>query len=199
MINTLKQHKRLVISSLLLLCLIIGVTLATLKDKSNTLTNTFTVGSVESTTEEPTPTPDGDVISKQPYVRNTGKNPALVRARVSISPQKLVDEYNIDVTLNSNFWVEYNGYYYYKNILEVGKQTEPIFTEVTGSDIVQDGQINVGLDGLEIAIYHESIQTVVLNGDGTTNIIATTGDVTDSYDTSAKRVWEIFDSLNDVN
>lgn len=189
----LKKHIKILTVSLLLLCVTIGTCYALFSDQSNTLENTFTRGSVQTEIEEKEPIEVIDnYISKKPRIKNCGANDALIRARYTITPSSLVDTYNIGVTINSKFWTwdDTTNYYYYNYILESGEETEPLFTEVTG-DVVADGKIRSELEGLEIAIYHESVQTsITINN---TPITAVNG----KYDGNTKMIWDNINDLND--
>lgn len=48
------------------------------------------------------------------------------------------------------------GYYYYKYILKPGDSTKPIFTTIDVKEEAND----IVLDGFDIYIYAESVQTV---------------------------------------
>ena len=190
-----KNKNKIAIISLLLIAIVaVGITLALMKNGSNKVTNTFDVGSVETIIEEEDPKPDGDGIKKEPRIENTGKSSALVRAKVTITPQELVDNLGIKIVYNTEDWVYGgDGYYYYKNVLPKDGKTGPIFTKVTGKDIVENGEFSDKLNGLEIAVYHESVQSVI----GT--LQATSGDPTNpTEDNAAKQIWEIYDTLDET-
>lgn len=194
MLKTMNKKVKIVLASLLLVMTVFaGLTLADLLEKANSLTNTFTIGSIDTEIEENPPAVVDGKISKQPKIKNTGKNDALVRARVTVSPQSIIDEFGIVLEMNTAHWTDGgDGYWYYKNLLKPSELTEPLFTSVKGKDIVSDGQINVGLADLEIAIYHEAIQSsVLIDGD---NVKATTGDITNETTNS---IWKHYESLND--
>lgn len=189
MINKVKAHKKIIVTAFLLLCLSFGVTLAYAKTQSNVLTNTFTAGSVETVIEEELPKPQGSDIEKAPYVKNTGENDALVRMRVTMTPSDLVNKLDIKLEMNTNWTYKDDGYYYYNKILKSGEISEPLFTKVTGNDIIVDGKYSDELEGLEIAVYHEAIQNLVKDKKG--NMIqASTG-----IDAAASQIWSVFDSL----
>lgn len=194
MLKTMNKKVKIVLASLLLVMTVFaGLTLANLLEKANSLTNTFTIGSIDTEIEEDPPAVVDSKISKKPKIKNTGKNDALVRARVTVSPQSIIDEFGIDLEMNTKYWkAGEDGYWYYKNLLKPSELTEPLFNSVEGNGIVSDGQINVGLADLEIAIYHEAIQSsVLIDGD---NVKATTGDITNATTSS---IWEHYESLND--
>lgn len=194
MLKTMNKKLKIVLASLLLVMTVFaGLTLADLLEQANSLTNTFTIGSIDTEIEEDLPAVVDNKIPKQPKIKNTGKNDALVRARVTVSPQSIIDEFGIDLEMNTEYWTAgEDGYWYYKNLLKPSELTEPLFNSVEGNGIVSDGQINVGLADLEIAIYHEAIQSsVLIDGD---NVKATTGDITNVITSS---IWKHYESLND--
>lgn len=194
MLKTMNKKVKIVLASLLLVMTVFaGLTLADLLEKANSLTNTFTIGSIDTEIEEDPPAVVVSKISKKPKIKNTGKNDALVRARVTVSPQSIIDEFSIELEMNTTNWTQGNdGYWYYNDLLKPSELTEPLFNSVEGYGIVSDGQINVGLADLEIAIYHEAIQSsVLIDGD---NVKATTGNITNATTSS---IWEHYESLND--
>ena len=194
MLKTMNKKVKIVLASLLLVMTVFaGLTLADLLEQANSLTNTFTIGSIDTEIDEDPPAVVDNKISKKPKIKNTGKNDALVRARVTVSPQSIIDEFSIELEMNTTNWTQGNdGYWYYNDLLKPSELTEPLFNSVEGYGIVSDGQINVGLADLEIAIYHEAIQSsVLIDGD---NVKATTGNITNVTTSS---IWEHYESLND--
>lgn len=203
MMNILKQHKRVVIVSLLLICLTVGISLALFNDKTDILKNTFRIGNVETDiTEDKQITPESaDSISKKPTIKNTGTTSALVRVRITLSPDDIVNKFNIRTDINTSNWIynEKDGFYYYKYLLEPNS-TIDVFEHVLGTDIAykdsdENWKINKELEGLEIAVYHESVQAVIVGNDGT-QIIAEDGNINpDDFDsTNAGKIWSYFDS-----
>ena len=177
MLNKMRTHKKTVVIAFLLLCLSFGVTFALLKNQSNSLTNTFVPGSVET-----------EIV--EPAIKNTGKSDALVRAKVTLSPSELVEKLKIELAYSKDWTLADDGYYYYSKILHPNETTTPLFTKVTGNGIVEGDQFSDKIAGLEIAIYHESVQNLVRD-DEDKAIIAEAG-----YDENAQKIWSIFDSLN---
>lgn len=203
MINILKQHKKVVIVSLLLICLTVGISLALFNDKTDILKNTFRIGNVETDiTEDKQIIPESaNSISKKPTIKNTGTTSALVRVRITLSPDDIVNKFNIRTDINTSNWIynEKDGFYYYKYLLEPNS-TIDVFEHVLGTNIAykdSDGnwKINKELEGLEIAVYHESVQAVIVGNDGT-QIIATDGIIVpnDFDSTNAGKIWSYFDS-----
>lgn len=86
--------------------------------------------------EDQTGVMPGQAISKIVQVENTGGQPAYIRVKVD-KEIILAAGVNGDpdlslVTCNYNTaeWEEKDGYYYYKEALQAGAATEPLFTEV---------------------------------------------------------------------
>ena len=204
MINILKQHKKVVIVSLLLLCLTIGISLAMFADRTESLTNTFELGEISTVIDEPEPIEptDDKKISKNPTIENTGDNPALIRVRVTMSPQDIVDEYGISCNIDDSDWY-YNPddeFYYYNGILGVGGKLS-IFDKVTSNkplatQVDGDWVIDEGLEGLEIAVYHESVQTFIVDEETGQQITAESGVIKNAEGslTNAGKIWDYFDS-----
>lgn len=82
----------------------------------------------------------GSLLSKIPTVKNTGTNPAFVRATITMHYFKDGEEISLPegtekaiVNYNSENWYMVEGdntYFYYNGILEKDKSTEPLFTIV---------------------------------------------------------------------
>ncbi len=128
-----------------------------------TSTNKLTIGSVETEIVEENDTKiisPGEEFKKIVKVRNTGKNPCYVRIKVLISPEKYKDELNLDIDITN--WEYNNGYYYYKNVLNVNKETPPLFTKLTIPQDLKDGDI------FDINIYSEGVQSIVYENDDLT-------------------------------
>lgn len=78
----------------------------------------------------------GTAVSKIVQVENIGSQPAYIR--VGVDKEIFLSEENTeepDLSLvswdvNSDFWEEKDGFYYYKEVLETGQTSEPLFTEV---------------------------------------------------------------------
>lgn len=195
------QKKYIVLGISLLLCLAIGVTVALSNDISNTLINSFFVGSIDSEIVEEKPDVSGSIINKKPQIKNTGGSPALVRVRITVSPEKLWKpngESNIlTLDINEDYW-EYSsndGYYYYKGVLNPYENNDDlisVFTKVEGAT-TQDGKLIESIDKFEIAIYQETIATTATDKDTNEEINAI---VDGEYiHDNAMDIWEIYDKL----
>lgn len=172
----LKKFKYLLPMCLLVISLCIGITLAIFKDSTDVLTNTFTVGSVESEVEEPNLTVSDGVIHKNPMVKNTGKNDCIVRVRVTFSPSQLktLIENKVVTIKYDNDWVynEDDGYWYYKGIVSPNKYTTELFTQIEGLTYEKNDNTYIKdeykelITNFEIGIYEESVQAVVYDQEG---------------------------------
>ncbi len=90
--------KKILTNHLLLAGLVVGITIvagstiALLKVNSNSLTNKFTVASVESKIREEVSGENVETdtnIKKAVQIENTGKDSVFIRARIVVSPEKL--------------------------------------------------------------------------------------------------------------
>ena len=74
-------------------------------------------------------------VSKIVTVRNVGTLPAYVRISVEKTyelRQRITgDPSLIGLDINTEYWIEQDGYYYYKAPLMAGSQTQPLFTVVS--------------------------------------------------------------------
>lgn len=142
-----------------------------------TATNVITAGNIKIELKEtaipedggdPVPFEDqtgvmpGQVISKIVQIENTGGQSAYIRVKVE-KEISLAEGVNGDPDLslvickfNTGKWEEKDGYYYYKEALQAGETTEPLFTEVvfdkTMDNMYQDSKA-------EIRVYAQATQT----------------------------------------
>lgn len=108
-----KSNRKKLIAVALLLCLVllIGGISAYFTDKTETLSNTYTIGNIEIELTEPSWNPanaqgimPGDEIAKDPTVKNTGSSDAYVFVKVSIPTGKVDGTENTELftLVNSN-------------------------------------------------------------------------------------------------
>lgn len=130
-----------------------GATLAYFTD-TDQADNTFTVGNVSIDLTEPSwegsgsvDAPEaypGEALAKDPTVTNDGANPAFVRIAVtgwdSLTPAGNIT-YRTDYETGKlgTDWVEYDGYYYYTKVLEVGATTDALFDQIVIPTDVTNG------------------------------------------------------------
>lgn len=168
--KSLLKKKSILIAALAVLLIGTGVaaTLAYLTDKEEALVNTFKVGNVTTEIEEPFEQITNTEFKKEPSVKNIGENDCYVRARVLASPEEA-----LSLTGFSNNWIlKDDGFYYYNAVLSAGGQTDAIFKKVTVND--------TSIDGFEVTVYQEAVQTKVYAKDG-------------SYTTEADIIWKCYD------
>lgn len=148
------MKKQIVLAALALaLILMTGFGTMAYFTSESTATNVITTGSVgveiketsadKSGEEIPFTSPaevmPGGGISKIVRVENTGNQPAFIR--VSLTYKALTEEGEatdspnefISPDIDEEMWIEKDGFYYYKDIVGPGKETEPLFTEVVFS------------------------------------------------------------------
>lgn len=193
------KFKILLICCLFLSCIGLGVTLAISQSATNVVKNTFSVGSVESEIKEDVSI-SGGVINKDPKVVNTGENAALVRVKLTVSPEDMIVVNNNPKSLKGNIninpdWYYKDGYYYYQKILpaEGDDVTTPLFKEITGV-VDENGKFLTRKEPFEVTISQESIQIFALDESGTK---VGFNSETDTYNqATADQVWAVFESKN---
>lgn len=202
--NFIKSNKliSIIIVLFLGLCMFVAFSFAIFKTNTLPITNTFTVAEVTSEIEEENKIVDGDV-NKSPKVHNLGNTDAIVRMRVTISPNNLINilsekqdsEYTDPyLWIDNNVWhLEADGYYYYQGILSPGAYTPVLFDNVYNVTETIDGKtvFKAELENLEITIYQETVQSIIKGTDGK-KIDAFEGG-TFNYD-NAKLIWQYFDN-----
>ena len=178
--------KKSVLIALLVVLLVgtgVAATLAYLSSRTPVLKNTFKVGNVTTKIEEEFKPVDYDLYDKNPKVRNIGKNDCYVRVRVVCSPENALELVDKDMVN----WEEKDGYYYYKSILKAPGEgvsddvTTPIFKQVQ----VKEDKIDE-IDGFEVTVYQEAVQTIVYRGNGDAEPITDMYDIWDWYDNGGK-------------
>lgn len=194
----LKNKKRFI--AVFLLCLVtVGLTVALAMVNTDPLTNSFSIGEIDTEIYEEDVTATDGVINKEPQVKNNSNNPALVRVRMVISPSNMItvskdgQDSKANLIINSAYWT-YNedGYYYYKTVLKGNEKTQPLFTQIKGI-INSDNKFINEKDAFNVTIYQESIQTSAVKN----------GVTIDAYENNqynqgiAEDVWEIYDSLRE--
>lgn len=118
----------------------------------DTARNVITAGKVKIELQEKMLTPDGEKtvpfedrlgvmpgseVSKIVEVKNTGGQDAWVRVSVNKAielAEGVEDEVDLSLIsfdLNTDYWTEKDGFYYYTAKLAPGHTTEPLFTAVT--------------------------------------------------------------------
>lgn len=119
----------------------------------DTATNVITAGNIQIELQEFTQQPDGTLVpfvnisdampatdySKLPLVKNSGKGTAWLKVTISKSitlaegVEGEPDVSLLGLDINTEYWIEQDGYYYYTKPLQPGATTEPLFTTVSFS------------------------------------------------------------------
>lgn len=89
----------------------------------------------------------GKTYKKKVSVRNNGSVPCYVRAFAQV--KKPFARGNTKVDYNREDWTLKGDYWYYKDILDVGKETSPLFTEIRSEADIVD---------FEMICYQEAVQ-----------------------------------------
>ena len=95
----------------------------------------------------------GIEVDKVVQVQNVGENAAWIRISVEKSirlaegVQGEADLSLIGYDLNTEYWIEQDGYFYYKEALKAGETTQPLFTQVNFAENMDNS-------------YQESIATI---------------------------------------
>ena len=148
----MKKRIALIVVIISLMAMCIGGTMAYFTADS-TATNVITSGNIDIDLIEMEKTDEGlkpfknkegvmagDQISKIVTVKNTGDNDAYVRVQVQKTitlagnPDGSVDLSLISCDINTAYWTEKDGYYYYDVPLAAGEETAPLFTYVKFSN-----------------------------------------------------------------
>jgi len=148
--NTLKQWKRRILAIALIAIGLSAVATGTYAYfvAEETAYNVITTGALfmdlVEETEDGKPWPEEGIknvipcmeVGKVVYVENKGGVPFFTRIQkeTTVTPApgitaELTDEY-ISVDINTEHWIEQDGFYYYYRILQPGEKTEPLFTKV---------------------------------------------------------------------
>lgn len=136
------------ILSLILACtLAVGGTVAWLVDSTPAITNTMIPGKVPIEIGE---TFNGETKSDV-TVTNTGNVDAYIR--VAVVANAVDNEGNIiagtapQYSINTAYWQELNGYYYYKAVVKPGHKTQPLFTDPV---TVSGGEVNILAESIQV-------------------------------------------------
>lgn len=157
------------------------------------LTNQLTVATITTEILEEPPVVSGLSILKAPEVKNTGSVDCLVRVRLIISPQSLVNPATFN-GIDSAKWQKIGDYYYYKGAVAPNATTGKIFTSISGlTDSggkflitqypeIKDFQVTIYQEAVQAVFYQNGTKITALNSGGT-------------YDaTSAAAIWAIYDN-----
>lgn len=164
------MKKKLCVIALLVICLATAAYgTSAYFTHEQTATNVITTGSIQVELQEWSDTGNnlvpfenvegvlpGTEISKIVQVKNTGGQAAWVRVSADKDIQLAegvngeVDLSLVSYDLNTEFWTEKDGFYYYSTILQPNGVTEPLFTKVvfsaTMSNMYQNSKAVIQID-----------------------------------------------------
>ncbi len=162
---TKKTKTILIASALAVVAVASATTYATLTAVTGTVANSFDLEEVETKIEEDVP-PDqpinpGETVIKKVKIQNVGKSDALIRARVTITPEELpITLYNNEAELpetigtNEIGWVYKDGWYYYNTPIARNDYTGFLFTDfLIGETVTQDFDITVYQEAVSAGMY----------------------------------------------
>ena len=147
------MKKKILVLSFIAVCLsIIAYSTTAYFTYEDTAHNVITMGNIKIELQElarpvgggdPVPFTDvidvlpGTDVSKIVQVKNVGSEPAWIRISVDKSVQLAegrqgtVDLSLLTYDLNTAYWTEKDGFYYYNTVLNPAETTQPLFTEVS--------------------------------------------------------------------
>ena len=184
------MKKKIAVCAFIAVCLsIIAYSTTAYFTYEDTATNVITMGNIKIDLQEWSIPNDGgelipfeDVIDVQPgmeiskivQIKNIGGQDAWVRICVdkAISLANGVDG-EIDLSLisydlNTEYWTEQNGYYYYNTILKSGETTKPLFTKVKFSpdmsNLYQYSKAVIGVNAQATQVIHNGETVLEANG-----------------------------------
>ena len=182
-----KNMMKWLLAAAVIVSLCIGGTIAYLTDY-DVAANEFTIGKVDIELQEPNWKPENytrilptQEITKDPVVKNTGKNDAYVYLEVSVPVQKLVTadasgfrkpaaDTELFSYTASNDWFLMQNYlkdgkqvriYAYSKILKPGETSTALFTKMTFANVIE-GQIDGKTFNVPVRAY--AIQTTNTGG-----------------------------------
>jgi len=118
----------------------------------------------------------GETYSKIPKVKNTDSGDAWVRIKIEKSV-RLADGLTAEVPegallldLNTENWLEKDGYYYYSKILKPTETTEPLFTTLTLKKELEnefmDAKFSLDLTAEAVQVANNGSSALTANGWG---------------------------------
>ena len=170
------MKKKIFVCAFIAICLsIVAYSTTAYFTYSEIATNVITMGNIRIDLQElavpkgggdPVPFRDvldvlpGTEVSKIVQVKNIGVQPAWIRISLAkglslaegIEGEADTSLFTFDI--NTEYWLERDGYYYYKDVLSPGQTTEPLFTEVRFSSYMGN-------------MYQQSKATVYVNAQAT--------------------------------
>ena len=149
-----------------------------LNDKTEVVENGETK-LVEFTTEYPNgmPVMPATEASKIVSVKNTGSAPAWVRVKIekTVEPADAavtgLDTKYVELNYDTENWVEKDGFWYYKSILEPGRTTPNLFDKVTFSKDMGNDYMNCKFNIIVSAQAVQSDNNGVGDGQDVRNVV----------------------------
>lgn len=199
----MKKSKKLIIAAALLAVIAVGGTLAYLSDSTSHLVNKFEAAPTDIDTE----IEENTKGSKEPWIKNVGKADALVRMKVSISPEvsgkteeellrSLGGAWNPE-TESATKWA-YNpddDFWYWQGVLPAAEAgQESITTKLFSLPLVDNDKLKAYIEAnsdFSITVYHEACPTVWVDANG--NKISAVDSQGIYQDAQAKQIWKNFD------
>ena len=84
----------------------------------------------------------GDIVSKKVSIENDCNHPFYLRVKMvyGVDSQELTSEDCFKLNINEEYWDFYDGWYYYKEVVDPGKTTPDVFShvEIVGSKVDND-------------------------------------------------------------
>ena len=159
--NNKKINKKMYFTIMIVIALIaISINVYAYLTHKNSIENHMVLGyntiSLQEDYEPPIEMAKGISFTKEPYAVNTGNVDCYVRIKSLISDSRVADGITIDYNTEDYTYNNEDGYWYYKNAISPGQETTPLFTTVSVSTAADD----IVLDGFDIYVYAESVQTV---------------------------------------
>ena len=170
------MKKKLLVCAFMAVCLsIVAYSTTAYFSYEDTATNVITMGNIKIELQElaipdsggdPIPFEDamdvlpGMDVSKIVQVKNVGVQPSWIRVSVAKSillADGIIGEVDLSLItydLNTQYWIEQDGYFYYKDILNPGETTAPLFTKVTFASNMSN-------------MYQQSKATIKINAQAT--------------------------------
>ena len=150
---------KVIIIAIVILMVSTGIVFAyltTRSGKDNNITLGYNKIELHENYTPPLTMQKGISFTKEPYAENVGSVDCYVRVK-SVVSSSLVEEYlTIDYNETDYTYNNEDGYWYYNSVLQPGENTSPLFTTITVSADADD----IVLDGFDIYVYAESVQTV---------------------------------------
>lgn len=111
----------------------------------------------------------GMTVTKIAEIKNTGASDAWVRVKVEksikLKGEGTPDTGLVELALNTAYWTEKDGYYYYTKALKPGEVTAPVFTSVTFNATMGNEYQNATAT---VDVFAQAVQTAN-NGDAVMN------------------------------